>query len=67
VALRVDHLRAQRDLALGAVQRVLQRDLDRGMVILAAAAGRRAGAAAAAPLSSMTPSTSPTFTSAPSA
>jgi hypothetical protein len=37
-ALRVELQRAQRDLALGAAQRVFERDLDRRMVVFAAGA-----------------------------
>jgi hypothetical protein len=37
-ALRVELLRAQRDLALGAVERILERDLDRRVVVFAARA-----------------------------
>jgi hypothetical protein len=38
VALRIDGLRAQRDLALGAVERVFQRDLDGRVMVFAACA-----------------------------
>jgi hypothetical protein len=37
-ALRVELLRAQRDLALGTVERILERDLDGRMVVFAACA-----------------------------